>query len=1033
MATEEQDLESILARVKERYPLTNAPAAPPQTQQQQFESSLGPSAEDPTFGKPQPRPGLGAAEQTFQGSVIAPFENWLLGKEAAARGSQSDLEFLGGTPGIQFDASEGIGPLGRFMMGLSRNREISKELLMRLPNVQDVTFNSMGEPVVRIIDPVTKKPRDILANPVGIDTTDFMTLMAQAPEIIMGALGARTGVPLRASGIGPVLRQIAQMALGAGVGGFAKDIVTEKVAKGNVTGEALSDIGKERAVQAAVDVATGLVEAGGSKTASKILTPAGTRTPLTIRAEAGRELLNRELGLGLQFTPAEATGNLFLLRSEAYQARKAGGSGPFQHMMADRRDQMQRLQEILLGTTRDNVISEHELGREILRDLDISLAPLDAAIGTESRRTLQNATAEIESSIGRATRVPTPVQQSAAGQGLFDRAERRLAAFRRVDNALYEGPNGVYQHPAIANGGRNIEVTDLANNAQGIINNIASVEREVMHPSAILGPGGTPITMPVTETRPLRSFMDSNVRTRLEELATNAQGGRMSLRDLIRARRDLDDEIARGAIISGVPERDLMQLRGAMTDRIRNGLNEIDPTGDALARWERANTFHATHMGEFKSTGIRELFKEAEDTGVLGLSKVVERAMDNPDMWRNYSRFFGPQSREMRNLRRVYADRIVGNLPGSNIVDMDAFLGRMKNAFTGKSREIAEEVFGQEAANLRYLGTAGSQAEKRMVNADDLARLMVRPGGLTEQSINDLVYAQKRKAAIFNNKILQKIGTGEINPGQISPNELVDYMVFNPETSHRDLAEVIARIADPGHRNQLGQATLMRIFDDATVGPAGREIITSDRLAKYLEPRSDQRSRLQVVLGDDTMRRLDATRDFLAPRDIKEKEFGVAGSIASGMQIGEFEKALLSSPTGVADSLGRMLRSFALSAAYLTRWPGRNYLANTHFAPSVRVPGGGYAGGGTVADTALWTNLLLASTPAVEALYHVFKPEYSRLTALMLKQGIDASAQGGDGGGGGGNIFDQLQALQQQGAESEAAPATNAAPVQPQP
>jgi hypothetical protein len=902
------------------------------------------------------------AALSTMGRILAPVSSAATGIRASFESTKNIpeevLNVLGRREGVPFDVSSGAPFETRVMAQLGLNREQVRSTYASLPNVENVTFNSNGEPVLTVKDPQTGQVKDVLANPVGFDPGDFAFIAANLPEMIAGGLAAK-GMNISNSGknflsqvarsfLGDkgVVASAARGAVGAEAAGFALKDVPKNA--GSSTPEPFSDVIKNRAVSATADFLFGTALGTAAKTGARVLTPLQKRGPLQVDAEAAQALWRDKAGIEIDLTPGEQTGNPFLLRTEAFMAQKPGSSGVLADMMAKRRAAIADAQGIMLGVDRSAVPPADVVGQNVLSALQTKLNPLETMIDQRTKEVLVNASRDVQENVANLTKVPTPIATPTVGANLLDAAHAKLDSFRADSRALY---SKVYDNPLIAGQGRNIDATPLANDAKKILNSIASVEKP-------------------DEVQRMTSFVDSGTRTKLQQLV-DADGGFVGLKDLIELRRDIDDDLFRGSAIGGLPERRLGDIRDAITARIKGGLDELDKSGALKADWEAANAHYADNIRKFKDVDIVNMFKDDQQRGALGLNEVVNRAVRDPDRWESYKSFFGTDSDQMKMLRRSYADSIVGRVDGSDTVNGSSFLSRLENAYE-KSPQIFDDVFGNNFRQLRTLGEALKGAEVGDINAADLAKKL-NGGILTKQALTDLASAQKAQAATFTNKIMEDISKGRAITD--APSKIVDNVVFKAEPDA--VTDVVAHLSgNPSVADELRQRTLIRIFEDATGGPTGKETLTSLGLNKFLNDETMVK-RLTPVLGADTMDMLRATRDALAPGSVKEEVFGTAGRLSAGSVIAQMERHL-GNPSSMFSEMSHIAKSWLVALMYKAG-PIRNYITNADFGP-----------GGKIIDKDAFIQGLMVATPAIEDLTQLFGSETSRLMSLQIKGAIDA-------------------------------------------
>lgn len=888
----------------------------------------------------------------------------------------STRTLLGERPGVPFDATTGTSFMSRLGDQFAFTRDEQRSLLLRQPNVQDVRFNALGEPVLTVKDAQSGETRDILANPVGLDGGDFAFVAANVPQLIAGFAAAR-GIALGEATLNKigtlarymtqskdVLPSAARMAVG---GRAAQGGVDALVRPAENLPDDSNTLAKRFIEGSLADFVFGSTLGLVAKAGSRVITPVAQRGPIQVDADAAKMLWARE-GIAFEFTPGEATGSPLLLRTEAYSAQKPGSAGIFNELQASKRASVTQMQRIMLGTDPSTVPAADLVGQSVLDATASKLRPIDAVIDRTTQRVLDSASSEIQSNVAYATQIPDNVTTSAVGQNLFNAAAQRLESFRAASRDLY---NRINSHPAIAGQGRNIDATPLADEARSILNDVAAVQRSVDAPTGLLDASGQALTRTTEQTQPLTAFVDSSAMSRLNQLA-NAEGGRVSLRDLIELRRDIDDDLFRGSALGGIPERRLGDIRDALTRRVQGGLDELDTTGALRAAWETANSHYADNIQRFKGLDILPIFKNGQQRGALDVYDIVRRAFADPGKWMAYRDFYGNTSPEMNQLRRTYADKIVGRVVGSDTVDAASFGTRLQNAFNSQP-EIVEDVFGSRLGELRQLGDAAEGVGRANVDANELANAL-RSNSLTRAELKTLATAQAVKSDTYRNALLDSMRRGEF---EAKPSQVVDNLVFSKDAEPRDLEKLVSLLGDrPEVLDELRQRTLLKLFHESTGGPVGKETLTATGLDTFLGDEM-MTKRLNAVLGGDTMTLLTATRNLLRPGAIKETMFRGAGQIAGGTRIAAIEEAIgdiVLDPKSAFGTLGGVAKSW-LTALFYKSGPSRAYIGNTVLK--------------TTEDRAAFVNAFVAGTPVIEDGLRLFSDEHMRVISLQLKQAVD--------------------------------------------
>lgn len=873
--------------------------------------------------------------------------------------------------GVPLDVESGVDAWHRFRLMTARTRKEEVLALSTIPGIEKVTWNGSGEPVIRVRDPKTGEPKDILADPIGLDRNDFLLLAANAPELIFGAIGASIGHAEK--GIIPVIKSLFGMALGAETAGTLKDLM--------LSGEKPAQIFKRRALYAGEDVLLGGAMATGAKVGMKLMTPFPKQGPIQVNARVAQEILQNVYNVDYALTPGQITGHPFLLSTESFISGRMGFRGPMESISARQRKAGEQVMEITLGVSPQLVPTASRVGENTMRAIGGELAPLDFAISRETQTLLKAAAHDLDSATARATGIPESVKEAAVGSELFTTSDKILERYRNNRDNLYAQ---VYDDPLLEGGARNIDITDASKGSREILEALPKVENTVMKETGFGSRTINPEVVPEKQTTTFEKFISPEAIARLQQLA-NQEGGKTSLRELITIRNDVFNDLPTGGAIKSIPDRRLFELRDVLTKQIRAGLTELDPSGTLLGKWESANDYVAQNQGLFERMGVQDLFKDPNQTGAKGLQGIAQLALSSPDRWQAFSEFFGPASREMNLLKRLYADRIIGKVMGSDTINLGGVAGRIEAAFTGSNKAIAEQVFGLESANALFFAEAARQAKQREVNVDELANMLQSIPSLTKSQTSakliDLGSAQAKKAQAMRNPIKRKILTGEEG---IDATSLTDAIA---SSSPKVFGEIWNMLNGRDNlQRAVRQRMLMKVFDEASKGDLDKRRISGIELFKILEEDSNRSRNLDSILG---------TREKLVIRALANvakstetdpgKFFQTSGGLAKGAQQGEFERAMVKSPSALLSVADRTARSFLASLFYTSEF-GRKWAGSLAFAPEKA----------TIIESPKMLALLIAGVPAANSVLDLAGIGRERIFAELLKQEVDEQVSGAE-------------------------------------
>lgn len=923
---------------------------------------------------------------------------------------QDVVDFRNGKrQGVPLDETTGASFASRLAEQFTLNQGQTAWALKKLnPNVTDVRFNSYGEPILSVKDPTTGEQKDILANPKGLDAGDFTYLLANAPLLFGGGIAAQ-GVKfappvigeglsaasklarwfLGSKGIVPMAARTAIAAEGLQTG---RDIVQQALmgAQGDLPpegepghlspGETVADIVTKRGENVLPDVVFGTGLGVLGKGLSKAASPfgEGVTAPLQVNAKAAESLLKSAAAKAgtpwvQEITPGEATGAAPLMRLEAVKAQLPGSAGVFHAFTTAKIANDTTLKNIMLGVDSSAVPPADLVGQGALEAIGAKLRPLDTIMDRETQGVLDAANTAIKTDAAKAAGViPENVSVSAVGKQLMDGAQARYDQFKAASTALY---NRVKQSPLVAGQGRNIDATPLAKDAQSILDSIPAVEKQVETPTALLDQFGNPGTISKTKVQPLNSFVESDAIKRLRDLA-DAEGGKVSLKDLMEARTDIGDSLSRGSVLGGVPERRLSDIYGALTDRIKTGLDELDPSGGLLEDWSLANKHHADQVAKFKDTEILPIFKSAEKAGAQSPYDVVNKALNDPGKWDAYRDFFGVNSPEFKAMKGAYANKLMGRVIGSDTINLQGFADRLDNAYNAHPN-ILLDTFGDKLIGLKNMGKISAGALKGNVDANELNSLITGGISATQQAVQRLEANQIARESLARSSYFSKIAKGDYSE---HPSQFVDNFIFSKQAEPADVRHVVSLLSDkPEIVRQMQQRALLKVFNEATTSPqAGEAYLYAKGLSKFLvdQPGDMVASRLEALLGSETMTLLKAVHDIRLPGDVKSEVYKGAGSWGATSQLTSIEKG------NIIQFASGVMKSFALASLY-TSGVTRAYLANGAMVQ------------GTAPRAAM--DAVLFSSPAfITDMMRTFTGDSGRVAAVQMKSIVDRAARQGD-------------------------------------
>lgn len=859
---------------------------------------------------------------------------------------------MGARPGIPFDTTTGVPLFTKLKLDWQPTPKDKLKMLQDEYGADKVRTNKLGWPIVEMRDK-EGRVKDVLAEPTDIDWQDTTGLLTQIPEMagVLAALYATRGRTL-APGILNALKTLGLTVAGSAAGSAAKDIAVRSASGEPID---LPEIAGRRGAEAAVNTALGPIMGAAGYAAGRAISPFSQAGALQTKARVAREALLSKHGIDLEISPAEATGSPILSAVEALESQKPGSKTAFQKFQAKRREDIDALRNVIMGGA---IPTEEEAGKKTLQTIGAKLAPAEFDIQRLASQTAAQAEREILSGVG------APINKVQLGAGARVMANVKRKAFQDESARLY----GIVESNPLTQT-KNIPMDDVAQSAGAMLAKQPSTIETVQAPTGLVGATGAPITKPTAVLNVVDEFMESGVVPKLRALS-RMQDQPMRLEELMKMRHKIDQEIAIGEAVPGWKSGDLGEIRGLLTNKIKNGLRALDP--NLLTQWEAANAHYAKGATSLERAGIAELFRDPRQPGYLTDEEVISRLSEGKKasgIYQAYRDFFGPTSGVMRGVRQSIRDDILKKSELSPSINARQFIDRLESLDTD-APEVLREAFG--TANARNLRSAAwTKIASQLSDLDELPKAeldqILASGNLSAQSLTALRAAQDRQKEVFRNTLLKDIARGNVDGEKLKPHEVVSKFVFNKSTSPDDLRGLYNQLIDrPDVREDLRRLTFKRVLDDSTiVSPTGERVIGANKLEAILADENTA-ARLETVLGKPTFGDLTAIKDFLKPGAAVAISSRAAGQIGGASQIAQMvEKGDLS-------YVGRAIKNFIMATIYtdpkLSRWARNTALSAD--------------------DKAMFVNALVTSTPFARKLASDFTDKGAKEAAMAINHGL---------------------------------------------
>lgn len=898
------------------------------------------------------------------------------------------------TGGVPLDQSKGVTGWERFQLSFRREKENQIRFLQGKYGEDSVKLDARGDPIVKVLDEETGKEKFIPIDENKMSIKDFIDVAGAVPELVAGFASIKAGRKLpgvgKTTGIGGAIRDLLVSAAGAETVGAGKDVTVNLLDTGDPK---FADVAKDRAAMVGTDIVMGAGMNLFTKALGTVITPFGSKPgPIQFDAEKAREFFKVNYGIDIPTTAGDLTGNSFLIRAEAMLKKLPGGSGEFSKIRQGQEEAFRRIQNVALGLAPDAddaaraaIASERTIGGEAIAALEGKAAPVIAGAATTKLAAVEATSKALLSEVDKLTPGMPQLYKSKVGEAIRNKITAVRDAFEGEASTKYEAAKSLP-------GGRDriLQPPNLATDAKALLDKLPAKDVVSTVPTGVLNAQGQQITRTTTGREILREFIPEKVLGKLQSL-TDLKNQKFSLEDLIQMRNEVTNDIKAGEAIPGVQTHYLGRVRDTLTKAIDESTSAL-PDGALKKAWLDANKFYADNVGKFHRQGISGILKNPDVPGFVGDSEIVGRLTSGTekanDLFRDMRDFLGDKSPEFGMLKRSIADELLAksSVVGDKMIDGKAFLTNLQKMFTN-NREIAESVFGKDAGELAGFA--------KMLEASQVSG-MIDKGAITEMlknkpqmiglinTFDKALKAQDELSVLYRNKILNAISTKKLDEVGIEPEEFVTRFFSNPNTSQREVEQVLGQLHDrPDIVNGIRQKVVQKLFYDATRSPAATDPIrlgtdamrlpSSESLMKALQDEVSQ-SKLQTILGQDTYKTMIQFAKAMRPTEVGDKAFAAAGGLSAGAQIGQMFRG--GDLAYMANFLKYKVASLIITSPGLKQWAGNRMLSE--------------------ADKHAMVNAMVASTPFIRELMTDMGEDEAKLAMEQIKGSIDASIQQGN-------------------------------------
>jgi len=590
----------------------------------------------------------------------------------------------------------------------------------------------------------------------------------------------------------------------------------------------------------------------------------------------------------------EETGSSVAKRVEASMSRLPGSSRGFEKLQGAKLDAFRSIQGRMLagGATAEDATMlnklEEDVGDEAISAIRQKVDPIVRAEQTARSEAETKANFQVMRELGSAAGAVRQLQPEKVGEAIRTSAFAKRNAFKSEADKLYAS---AYEQ----SGGTDkiLEPTKLAEEAKKLLADQPAPLVTTTTPTGVLGPGGEPLMATTTEAKLQREFVNPEVVKDLQALV-DLDTAKFSLRDLVRMRSHVSDQIAQGEAIPGVETHYLGKIRNLLTGAIEESTAAL-PDQSLKTAWETANAFYKNGVKPFEDRNIARLFKDIESGAFVQDEDIVKRI--GPTEYESFKKFLGEGSPEFGALKRAILDTVVesARLPGREVLDGARLVSNINNLVVN-NRTVAEDILGsQRIAKLSDLGRLTEAVQKgERINAADFQEALASGADLNT-AIRKLTTAQDSVAKVYRSQIVKDIAQGNIGEN-FDTTRFVNY--YFTEASPEELKALQKHLtAFPEVQEDLRRKAIERLFLDAqgriakgdTTRIGGGELfrLTNTGALEKAFGNEQNQERLKIILGDDTFKDFRMLAQILRGGEVAERTFATTGGFAAQMQVAD--------------------------------------------------------------------------------------------------------------------------------------------------
>lgn len=704
--------------------------------------------------------------------------------------------------------------------------------------------------IIRMDDPATGKPKDVLLNERDMTIGDLGAVASQAPEIAVsllvsalgGTAGASTKIPELIRPFTEGLGRLVGGAAGFKLGQAGQQLETELSDQGRAKPiDILTQKTKEVPEQMIADaMAAGVFKGFSTLNRLRKGGPGMFQTPVEKEGlPAAERLAAKTKTPKLSYSAGEGSGMPLLDYLEAYAGSKPQSAAVRDEFKSAQKKEVQAIYDAITSKAGTDEQAGQGLLDFIEKNQGIKQQALEKLRGTMSERESQALTAQL----GKTAPVQIPFKASAAGQQFRTQVQQAYQATKQNVRKAY---SDAYSMPTASD-------PDV--------------------PTKTISDAIDSVLASFPERQKVQWLADYKGTLKPQE----------RYKDIVDRRSELWDRIETSPADRDTKDYVYGQISKAMTDTLDDSLQNIKDIRFAAAIRKANDAFKKQEL-PFYQEGMHDILRKAGQRGSPENLELLNRFNQNTDLYRRLRDVVGPTSPALETIKSSVIDGLLTKSGREAIdpknIDASTFAKNFEAfAANPKTREMFRDIFGRQADAIRAQAKALAGVQGS-ISKEEVERFLASGSapGRSKLSLLAIKNAQDQVDRVEGQRLL-KAPTEFVNPEQVANR----FLRFYTDSEIKGLQTRLQNEA-PGILDQLTDKVTEQIL-----GKAGAaEQVTSASLRHVLTD-PEMASKYKQLLGpryDDLM---DLSK-ALGPRD-RAREIGKAtGLLIKGETIGELAR-----------------------------------------------------------------------------------------------------------------------------------------------